>query len=101
MLSKNLHAFLTVLYVEMCTQGIVSEGVSGRWGYPDTRKIYLVLWTFLFAFVLYRELLLLTRYIMCKDRQKGLGGRGKFAARPETPTVRTPGTPSLTLPSIY
>ena len=63
--------------------------MSGRWGYPDTRKIYLVLWTFLFAFVMYRELLLLTRY-MCKDRQKGLEGRGNFAARPETPTVRTP-----------
>ena len=26
----------------------------------------------------------------CKDRQKGLGGRGKFATRLETPTVRTP-----------
>ena len=48
--------------------GRVSEGVSGRWGYPDMRQIYLVLWTFLFAFVMYRELLLLTRY-MCKDRQ--------------------------------
>ena len=50
-------------------------------------KFNLVLWTFLFAIVVYRELSLLTRY-MCKDRQKGPGDEVNL------PCVRTPLTSS-------